>query len=219
MFILKRQDVDISTIQHPKRDRPMPILHYEGQTFRLISIFKANQEEEARALWRDLTDRRGKACVLLEEPDRYSVWGKIRLEQLSNDIDSHNRTRIFTIASILLLQLVYIDIEEFLGTRQAGLFEKDIASVLQHGQFPPVSSPDAAKYLLTMNPLQTTQMPGWQENHVITFLQELHRLAKAYFGNTDFAHEAIERLQDMPEEERSLFITWLNQSSVSKLWH
>ena len=219
MFILKRQDVEISTVQHPKRDQPMPILHYEGQTFRLISIFKANQEEEARALWRDLTDHRGKACVLLEEPDRYSVWGKIRLEQLSNDIDNHNRTGIFTIASILLLQAVYIDIEEFLGTRQAGLFEKDIASVLQHGQFPSVSSPDAAKYLLTMNPLQTTQMPIWQENHVITFLQELHRLAKAYFGNTDFAHEAVERLQDMPEEERSQFISWLNQSSVSKLWH
>ncbi len=55
MFILKRQDVEISSIQHPKRDQPMPVLHYQGQTFRLISVFKASQEEEARALWRELT--------------------------------------------------------------------------------------------------------------------------------------------------------------------
>jgi len=71
MFILKRQDVEISTIGHPKRDQQVPILHYQGQTFRLISVFKASQEEEAKALWRDLTDNKGKACILLEEPERF----------------------------------------------------------------------------------------------------------------------------------------------------
>ena len=65
MFILKRQDVEISTMPHPKRDQQVPVLYYQGQTFRLISVFKASQEEEAKALWRDLTDHRGKACVLL----------------------------------------------------------------------------------------------------------------------------------------------------------
>ncbi|MBR8838655.1 MAG: hypothetical protein DSM106950_32800 [Stigonema ocellatum SAG 48.90 = DSM 106950] len=219
MFILKQQDVEISTIQHPKRDEHLLILHYQGQTFRLISVFKANQEEEARALWRELTDNRGKACVLLEEPAQYSVWGKIRLDQLSGDTGNYNKTGIFILASILLLQAVYIDIEEFLGTRQAGLFEKEIVFVLHHGEFPTVSSPDAVKYLLTMNPLQTNQMPSWQEHHVITFLQELHRLGKAYFGNTNFVKQAMERLEDMPSSERSLFISWLNECSVSKLWH
>lgn len=85
MFILKRQDVEISSIQHPQKDQQVPILQYQGQTFRLISVFSAAQEEEARAFWRDLTDNRGKACVLLEEPERYSVWGKVRLEQLQSE--------------------------------------------------------------------------------------------------------------------------------------
>ncbi|MBO3459676.1 hypothetical protein G7B40_037015 [Aetokthonos hydrillicola Thurmond2011] len=219
MFILKRQDVEISTIVHPKRDQPVTILHYQGQTFRLLSVFQANQEEEARALWRELTDGRGKACVLLEESDRYTVWGKIRLDQLSNDTGSHQKTEIFILASILLLQSVYIDIEDFLGSRQAGLFEHDMAEVLQKGDFPQVSSQDGVKYLLNINPQQTNQLPNWQEQHVITLLQELHRLAKAYFGNTNFAHQVVERLQDMPEEERSVFLGWLKQSSVGKLWH
>lgn len=220
MFILKRQDVEISTIQHPKRDQQVPILYYQGQTFRLISVFKASQEEEAKAVWRDLTDNRGKACVLLEEPDRYSVWGKVRVEQLTGDTGgSSSRTGILLVACIFLLQSVYFDIEEFLGNRQAGLFEKDMAEACRQKQYPQASTLEAIRYLLNVNPLQITQLPAWQENHITTFLQELHRLGKAYFGNTNFANPVVDRLQDMPEGERSFFISWLNQSPVSKLWH
>ncbi|MEH2120440.1 MAG: Npun_F0813 family protein [Nostoc sp.] len=218
MFILKRQDVEISSIQHPKRDQQVPILNYQGQTFRLISVFKASQEEEARALWRELTDNRGKACVLLEEPERFSVWGKIRLEHLGNDTGGHSKTGILIQASILLLQGVSIDIEEFLGARQAALFEKDIAEVLQQKQFPQASSLEAVKYLVSTNPLPTAKIPNWQENHVVILLEELHRLGKAYFGNANFTKQVIYKLEDMPEGERSLFISWLNQSPLGKLW-
>jgi hypothetical protein len=218
MFILKRQDVEISSIQHPKRDQQVPILNYQGQTFRLISVFKASQEEEARALWRELTDNRGKACVLLEEPDRFSVWGKVRLDQIEHDTGGHSKTEIYVQGSIFLLQAVYFDIEELLGSRQATLFEKDIAEVLQKENFPEPSSLEAVKYLVAINPLDTPKLPVWQEKHLMTFLEELHKLGKTYFGNTNFAHEVTDTLEDMPEAERSLFISWLNQSSVSKLW-
>jgi hypothetical protein len=218
MFILKRQDVEISSIQHPSRDQQVPILHYQEQTFRLISVFKASQEIEARALWRELTDNRGKACVLLEEPERYSVWGKIRLEQLTSDTGSHSKTDILTLASILLLQSVYADVEDFLGNRQATLFQKDLGDVLQQKQFPQVSSLEVVQYLLTTNPTQIAKLPRWQETHVVILLQELYRIGKSYFGNANFAHELAEKLEDLPEAERSLFIDWLNQSPLSKLW-
>ncbi|MBD2360984.1 hypothetical protein H6G36_07305 [Anabaena minutissima FACHB-250] len=219
MFILKRQDVEISSIQHPKKDQQVPILHYQGQTFRLISVFKAGQEEEARTLWRELTDHRGKACVLLEEPERFSVWGKVRLDQIDNDTGGHSKNGTFIQASILLLQAVHMDIEDFLGTKQASLFEKDIAEVLKQQQFPETCSIEAVKYLVANNPLESAKLPPWKENHVVLFLQELHKLGKTYFGNANFAHQVANHLQDMPEGERSLFISWLNQSSLSKLWH
>ncbi|ARV61839.1 hypothetical protein BZZ01_27305 [Nostocales cyanobacterium HT-58-2] len=219
MFILKRQDVEISSIQHPTREQQVPILYYQGQTFRLISVFKASQEEEAKALWRELADNRGKACVLLEEPERYSVWGKVRLEQIDSDTGNHSKTGILTQASVLLLQAVYMDVEDFLGARQATLFQKDIAEVLQQRQIPQLTSPKSVNHLLSMNLQQIAQILSWQEHHVITLLQELHQLAKAYFGNTSFTHQLVDRLQDMPEGERTLFISWLNQSPLSKLWH
>lgn len=221
MFILKRQDVEISSVQHPKRDQQIPILTYQGQTFRLISVFNASQEEEAKAFWRDLTDNQGKACVLLEEPERYSVWGKIRLEQLSQEPDGATSGAVspaYIKASLLMLQSVYIDVEDLLGGRQAGLFQKDIGEVFKQWHFPQGDSPDALKYLLTMDPLNAAQIPPWQEHHLNTLLQELHRLGKAYFGNTTFVERAMDALQDLPGGDRSQFQTWLSQSPLGKLW-
>lgn len=218
MFILKRQDVEISSIQHPKRDQQIPILNYQGQTFRLISVFRANQEEEAKAFWRDLTDNRGKACVLLEEPERYSVWGKIRLDQLAGDAATDARTMALIQASLLLLQAVHIDIEDILGSRQAGLFQKNLTEVFQHWRFPQADSPAAVDNLLTMDPLNPNQLPPWEEHHLMTLLQELHRLGKQYFGNTSFVARAIDALEDLPPAERTQFVNWLNQTPTGKLW-
>ncbi len=223
MFILKRQDVEISSIQHPKKDQQIPILTYQGQTFRLISVFNASQEEEAKAFWRDLTDNQGKACVLLEEPERYSVWGKIRLEQLASEgeatASSSTVSPAYIKACLLMLQAVYIDVEDLLGGRQAGLFQKDIAEVFKQWHFPQGETPDAVKYLLTMDPLNAAQIPPWQEHHLNTLLQELHRLGKAYFGNTTFVERAIDTLQDLSGSDRVQFQAWLNQSPLGKLWH
>lgn len=218
MFILKRQDVEISSIQHPKRDQQIPILNYQGQTFRLISVFNANQAEEAKAFWRDLTDNRGKACVLLEEPERYSIWGKIRLDQLANEASNDTKMQPLTQAGILLLQAVYIDLEDLLGARQAGLFQKDLTEQLRQWKFPGADSPSAVKQLLTIDPVTSLQVPPWEEHHVITLLQEVYRLGKAYFGNTNFAQGVQDTLQDLPADARHQFMEWLNQSPLGKLW-
>ncbi|MBD2043248.1 Npun_F0813 family protein [Microcoleus sp. FACHB-672] len=222
MFILKRQDVDISSIQHPKTGQQVPILNYQGQTFRLISVFSAKQEEEAKAFWRDLTDNRGKACVLLEEPDRYSVWGKIRIDQLNEEGGGGGSSvavaPFFIQASLLLLQAIYFDVEDLLGPRQASSFQKDITDVFRQWKFPQTDSANAINQLLTQDPLESTQMPSWQEHHLNTLLQELHRLGKGYFGNASFTERVIDALQDMPDSERKQFISWLNQSRLGQLW-
>jgi hypothetical protein len=224
MFILKRQDVEISSIPHPKKDQQVPILKYQGQTFRLINVFQAAQEEEAKAFWRDLTDNRGKACVLLEEPDRYSVWGKIHLEQLANEAPEPKVSKggetapAFVQAALLLLQAVYMDIEDMLGARQLGVFHKEITTVFQQGRFPQTESADAVNQILKVDPLASLQVPQWREQHLTTLLQELHRLGKQHFGNANFTRRVMESLQDMPSHDRNQFLTWLKQSPLSSLW-
>ncbi|MCU0570345.1 MAG: hypothetical protein MUF49_27710 [Oculatellaceae cyanobacterium Prado106] len=224
MFILKRQDVEISSIQHPKKDQQVPILRYQGQTFRLISVFQASQEEDAKAFWRDLTDNRGKACVLLEEPERFSVWGKINLEQLANEVaepptPKGETSAAFVQACLLLLQAVYIDIEDLLGSRQMGIFQKEITAVFQQGRFPQTESADAIQQILTVDPLEALQIPPWREQHLNMLLQELHRLGKQHFGNGNFTRRVMESLQDMSSHDRNQFLTWLKGSSGGKLWN
>lgn len=223
MFILKRQDVEITNVQHPKKDQQIPVLHYQGQTFRLISVFSAAQEEEAKSVWRDLTDNRGKACVLLEEPDRFSVWGKVRLDQLANEGNApqpaaDEATPAFVQACLLLLQAVYLDVEDLLGARQLGIFQKEIMAVFHQGRFPKTESPDAVKQLLTIDPLTSFQIPPWQERHLNLLLQELYRISKGHFGNAGFSERALESLQDMPAADRNQFLSWLKLSPAGKSW-
>lgn len=222
MLILKRQDVEISSIQHPKREQKIPILKYQDQSFRLISVFAQDRAEEAKNFWRDLTDNQGKFCILLEEPNRHSVWGRIRLDQIGikeADLESELNTTPLAQAGLLLLQTVYIDVEDLLGNRQAKQFQKDIGQVLSDWKFPQVENPDAInRLLLQVDPLDLSQIPPWEEHHVITLLQELYRLGKDYFGNTTFAEEVQDILQDQPPQERQQFLSWLQQSPLGKQW-
>jgi hypothetical protein len=218
MFILKRQDVEISSMKHPKRDQQIPVLSYQGQAFRLISVFSASQAEEAKAFWRELTDNRGKACVLLEESDRYSVWGKVRLEQIGNDGLVDTKIIPFTQACLLLLQTVYLDVEDLLGNRQAKLFQKDIGHVFQQWRFPQADTPQSVENLLSLDPLEMLQVPPWEEHHLITLLQELYRIGKAYFGNSNFAEGIGDIIADLPENDQKQFKEWLNQTPLGKLW-
>lgn len=191
----------------------------------MLSVFGAAQEEDAKAFWRDLTDNRGKACVLLEEPERYSVWGKVRLEQLTGDgTDPHGdesggETDPSLIqACLLLLQAVYIDIEDLLGARQVGAFQKEVTTVFLQWRFPHAESPGAVNQLLTVDPLASAQVPPWQEHHLNTLLQELYRLGKQHFGNASFTGRVMDTLQDMPAKDRNQFLAWLKQSPTGKLW-
>ncbi|ABG52695.1 conserved hypothetical protein [Trichodesmium erythraeum IMS101] len=220
MFILKRQDVEITSITHPKRDQKIPILSYQGQTFRLINVFKGEQAEEARAFWRDLTDNHGKACVLLEEPERYSVWVKIRLDQLASEDSKENKTVASACIQgcLLLVQAVYFDVEDLLGNRQAKSFQKDFSKVLQGKNFPDADSANAIKALLIDDPLTKLRLPSWQEGHLYTLLQEVYRLGEEYFGNSNFAEGIDEILEPMDTPERTQFMNWLNQFPEGKQW-
>lgn len=220
MFILKRQDVDIKNMQHPSKGQPIPILYYQDQTFRLLSVFAASQQEEAMALWRDLTDNRGKACVLLEEPERFSVWGKVRLDAIGVDGDADTGRPAdpsLTQGCLLILQALFIDVEDLLGNKQATLFEQEMLNVFNKWRFPQAGTDKAVKALLTMDPL-ATQVPPWEEHHLLRLLEEMHRLGKDCFGNANFKERSLEALEDLSAGDRRQFLSWLNQTPPGKLW-
>lgn len=223
MFILKRQDVEIVNIQHPKQeDRQIPILKYQEQTFRLINIYDAAQAEEARNYWKDLTDNQGKFCILLQEKKRHSIWERAKIDLLKEEAKTGEKAIApapCIQASLLLLQAVYFDLEELLGGRQAKVFQKEMSNGLADKQIPQADTEEAIDRLLNVDPLNDDfEVPLWQEQHLTKFLAELYRLGKSFFGNTNFALGIEEILQDMGEKERQEFTNWLKNSSIGQDW-
>ncbi|PZU98748.1 MAG: hypothetical protein DCE90_02750 [Pseudanabaena sp.] len=217
MFILKRQDVEIVNVQNPQnKDQQIPILQYQGQTFRLLNMFGDNRDE-ALALWRDLTDNKGKACVLLEEPQRFSVWGRVKLDQVpmvtstSSSVGTH-----LVQGCLLMMQAVYFDIEDLLGTRQAGSFKQDLLKFMQQGKFAQCDNLKALEAILSINPLNSVQIPNWDENKLQSLLGEVHRLGSSYFGNNSFVDSAMEALSELPEAMS--VNAWLQKTPKGKIW-
>lgn len=172
------------------------------------------------ALWRDLTDNRGKACVLLEETERFSIWGKIRLDALDQDSSQGSgqpAAQALIQGCLLILQALFIDIEDLLGAKQANLFESEISSALMQWRFPQVNSEKAIKSLLTMDPL-ATQVPPWEEHHLQRLLEEMHRLGKDAFGNANFTERSLDAIEDLSNNEQKQFMSWLSMSPSGKLW-
>ncbi len=217
MFILKRQDVEIVNVQNPQnKDQQIPILQYQGQSFRLLNMFGDNRNE-ALALWRDLTDNKGKACVLLEEPQRFSVWGRVKIDQMqSAPTDSSSEGTYLVQGCLLMLQAVYIEVEDMLGIRQAGSFKQDLLKFMQQGNFAQSTTMAALENVLSINPLDPVQVPNWDESKLQLILGELHKLASSYFGNSSFVGSALEALNDLPE---AVSVTaWLKKTPKGKLW-
>lgn len=222
MFILKRQDVEIESIQHPTKGQKIPLLSYQGQAFRLLSVFGAAQEGEARALWRELTDNRGKICILLEETDRFSVWGKVRQDALefpgaTAETASIADTPICTQACLLILQALRDDVEDLLGAKQLKRFEQELIAAGAQKRLPQANTPQAVNTLLQLDPL-ADRLPVWQEMHLVVLLQELHRIGKLFFGQANFVERALDALDELSDQDRTLFTAWLEQSPCGDLW-
>lgn len=209
MFV-SPEDVQISSVQHPKRPKKVPILSHQDMTFRLQSVFSSQQQQEAQSAWRDLTDNQGTSCLLLEEPHRFSLWRQVQIDKgLLNPVLPIAYIR----ACLLLIQALYGDVEQRLGRRQATAFEAAF-SVNAQRSLQTVGGLDAA---LKINPL-TGGVPVWGEDDLCALLLELHRLGTRFFGRSHFAARTLSALDVLPGNDKAVFLTWLRLSLLGSLW-
>jgi hypothetical protein len=252
MFILTRQDVEITNISHPSnQDQKIPILLYRDQTFRLLRTF-GNDRETASVFWRDLVDNKGKNCILLEEPEsgRFSVWEKFIFDknlvkpaasrnpentavippvqkssaqpnapQLASEQTYSKHIDISIVkACLLILQTIYLEIEDLFGSRQASLFKQDVLKVLLKGQFPKVDGMDKLERLLLAKDLANIPIPTWNDLQMQILLKELYQISKSHFGNALFLNAVRDEIEELPANELTKFQTWLSKNANGNLW-
>ena len=210
MFLLTPEDVEIISVQHPKRAKKVPILTYTDKTFRLVSVFNAAQADEAHAAWRTLTDKESKACVLLEEPARYSVWSQVKINK---GLLSPTAPAAYIKACILIIQSLYASAQK-LGNRQA---EKLITG-LQVNTAYQLQTAGGLKTLLLIDITAPKALPRWEEDDLSALLLELHRLGCKFFGRKKFTESALASLDALPGNDKPLFLNWLKLSLLGNLW-
>jgi hypothetical protein len=87
---------------------------------------------------------------------------------------------------------------------------------MQTNKFAQCENIPSLERVLAINPLNTVQIPNWDETKLRLLLVELHRLGSSYLGNNSFVDGAIEALNELPE---ALSIkNWLKRIPESKLW-
>ncbi len=210
MFLLTPEDVEVTSIQHPKQAKKIPILSYEAKTFRLLSVFRADQYAKAHAAWKDLTENEGKLCVLLEEPFRYSVWRQVRIDRgLLHPVvpDAYCK------AAVVMVQALYSDVDALLGSNQG----KNFGAALEKNVAKPVAAAGGFGGILRLNPLAEVSLK-WTEQDLNALLLELHRLGTQFFGRSKFTVRTLAALDDLTPDDKSVFINWLRLSFLSNLW-
>ncbi|MGB5916282.1 MAG: hypothetical protein WBG63_15565 [Phormidesmis sp.] len=210
MFLLTPQDVDITSIQHPKQPKRIPVLSYQDRTFRLLTLFQAHQDSEAHAAWRELVEKQKKACVLLEEPHRFSLW---RLVNIDKSLLAPIAPAAYRKAGMLLLQSLRGDTVQLLGAKQAGLFDEALAQAIPEQ----MKKAGGLSTLLRTNPL-TQVLPRWDEDDLSILLLELSRLGSRFFGQAKFAARTLAALNVLPGNDKAVFMSWLQLSLLAEPW-
>jgi hypothetical protein len=210
MFLLTPEDVEITSIQHPKKDKKVPILSYDDKTFRLLSVFSAEQEAEAHASWRNLTENEGKMCVLLEERFRYSVWRQVRLDK---GLLQPTAPVAYSKACVVMIQVLYADAEQLLGAKQA----KSFGTALEVNAAKQVAIAGGLGGILRLDPCSDV-MPSWEEDDLSALLLELHRLGTKFFGRSKFTGRTLAALDDLAANDKAVFLNWLGLSLLRNLW-
>ena len=210
MFLLTPQDVDIVNVQHPKQPKKIPILSYQERTFRLLSVFPAAQSDEAHAAWRDLTDNQGKASVLLEEPHRFSVWVIINIDK---KLLESTTPAAYSKACLLMIQSMYGDVEQLLGSNQA----KKFGAALDLEAQKQIRAAGDLGGVLRANPLLEASYT-WEEDDLSALLLTMHRLGSKFFGRSKFTQRTLGSLNALPGNDKAMFMNWLRMSLLSELW-
>ena len=148
-------------------------MSYDDKTFRLLSVFSAQQESEAHAAWRELTENEGKMCVLLEERSRYSVWRQVRLDK---EMLQPIAPATYIKACVLMLQAMCSDVEQLLGSRQANSF----GAAIEANALRQIEAAGGIAHILRLDPL-TDILPSWEEDDLSALLLEMHRLGAKFF--------------------------------------
>jgi hypothetical protein len=126
---------------------------------------------------------------------------------------------IVTRACLLILQAIYLEIDDLFGRNQGNLFKLDIMKLCKKEKFPQIASIESLERLLSAQNLMDIATPTWNDNYLQLLLSNLYKIAQSHFGSTAFLEASKNTIADMPPDIKKAFQTWLTKMPNGQIWY
>ena len=205
MSIIASQSVDIEISTLPDDRHSRLRLNDRGHIYNLIQAFAITKLDRAQQQLQQLIElnrdpvssSNPNRYLLILEVDYYSLWEldrSIATSSLNDRIDDERETILeLQQASIWLLQELWLQWQDLLGSRQLQVFAKDLLAVT-----PQIHAEGDLDRLLALDPLGLARL-GWSKQDFMTFDRQLYQLAQKKMGRQFGTQLTIDIIQAMPD--------------------
>jgi hypothetical protein len=182
-------------------------LNYHDQRYDLVQAFASHKLELAQQRWQQqiaVDHAVSSRYLLVREVGYYSLW---MLDHSFNPaclIRASNHNLELQQASIWLFQELWLQWQDFLGERQLQIFADNLLGVNSL-----LRSRADLDRLLSIDPLSSEQLDGWESADLIKFDRQLCDLTQQKMGQR-FGHKlTIDLIESMPDLLRTILINTL----------
>lgn len=196
-------------------------LTYQDRIYDLIRIFGERQLDLARQQFQELMVKQNAAEILatpakyllVREVGYYSLWAianSIPQQSIVLGIaDLVERRKEASLelqqASMWLLQEIWLQWQELLGTRQLQIFSENLIAIA-----PQLQSRADLDRLLAMSPMTPIALKAWESADLIAFDRQLYQLTQQKLGRQFGTELTIDIVRSMPPQLQSILTDILN---------
>ena len=216
---LESVSIEIATV--PDRLLAGLRLTYQNRIYDLIRIFGDRQLDLAQQQFQDLSLKQNEAgmlatpakYLLVREVGYYSLWATANsIPQQSivlgvADLVERQAEASLELqqASMWLLQEIWLQWQELLGTRQLQKISENLIAIA-----PQIQSPADFDRLLAMSPMTPIALKAWESADIIAFDRQLYQLTQQKLGRQFGTQLTIDIVRSMPPQLQSILTDILN---------
>ncbi|AFY95540.1 Npun_F0813 family protein [Chamaesiphon minutus] len=206
MSIIAPKSVQIEICTLGEDRRSLLRLNYNGQIYNLVRAFADRHRDRAERQLQQLIIRDREAngiaaidrYLLVPEVGYYSLWeldraiqptvAVVRQVEVDRELASSLQQ-----ATIWLLQELWLQLTDLLGTRQLPILAETLVNVT-----PQLQSWVDLDRLLALDPLATVKLSSWSEADFIALTRQIYHLTQKKLGAEFTTKLTIEIVQTMP---------------------
>jgi hypothetical protein len=201
--------IEISTL--PGEFQSKLRLNYHGQSYDLVQAFADQKLDLAQQRWQQLVaadPARGSVpdrYLLVKEASYYSLWALASHQSLVSPAIAPKCDLALQQASIWLLQELWLQCQDLLGTRQLPAFAENLLAATNQLQ----SRSDLDR-LLSLKPLTSAKLTAWVDADFIAFDRQLYQLTQKKIGHQLATNITLDIIESMPAALRSILLEILD---------